>query len=108
MARRKQTDQGERQSVSLSFWITPSEKAELDERAAASGVRLADLARAALLGYRIKAKNSFTEKGLFELSAIGNNLNQLARRANTTEQIDPQDLQNALRLWREVVARLTE
>ncbi|MBF0563249.1 MAG: plasmid mobilization relaxosome protein MobC [Alphaproteobacteria bacterium] len=108
MARRKQTDAGERQTVSLSFWITPSEKAELEERAAAGGVRLSDFARAALLGYRLNVKNPVTERAISELWAIGNNLNQLARRANTTEEIDPQELQNALRLWREFVERLHE
>jgi hypothetical protein len=108
VGRRKQTDQSERQSVSLSFWITPGERAELDERAAAAGVKLSDYARAALLGYRLHVKDPIKERAISELWAIGNNLNQLARRANTTEQIDPQDLQNALRLWREVVERLHE
>jgi hypothetical protein len=106
MARRKQTDAGERQTVSLSLWIKPSEKAELDERAAAAGVKLADFARAALLGYRLNAKDPLREKALFELSAIGNNLNQIARHVNASGELDPEELQNALRLWREVVERL--
>jgi uncharacterized protein (DUF1778 family) len=106
VGRRKQTDQSERRSESVGFQVTPSERAELDERAAAAGVTLSEYVRAAALGYRLTAKDPLREKALFELSAIGNNLNQLARHANMTEQIDPQELQNAMRLWREVVERL--
>ena len=106
MARRKQTDQNERQTVSLSLWITPSQKAELDERAAAAGVRLADMARGALLGYRLHAKDPLREKAVFELSAIGNNLNQLAHRANAIGEIDPHKLNEALQALIDEMKRL--
>ena len=107
MARRSKTDTGERQTVSLSFWITPTERATLDARVAAGGIRcLSDYARAALLGYRLTAKDPLHEPAVRELGAIGNNLNQLAHHANATGQIDPQELHEALRIWREVVHRL--
>ena len=106
MARLKQTDQSERRTATVTVQVTPSERAELDARAEAAGVRLSDFARAAMLGYHLKARSPVTAQAVAELGAIGNNLNQLARRANTTEEINPADLQDALRLWREVVARL--
>ena len=96
MGRRKQTDEGERRSVSLSLWLTPSERAELDERAAEAGIRLSDFARAALLGYRVTANGETLRRALFELSAIGNNLNQLARRAHITDEVETEALDEAL------------
>jgi hypothetical protein len=108
MGRRKQSDTSETYSATVTIQVTPSQRAELDKRAAAAGVRLSDYARAALLDFQLNVRSPLTERGIYELGAIGNNLNQLARRANTTEQIDPQELSDALRLWREVVARLYE
>ena len=108
MARRKQADNRERQTVSLSLWITPSEKAELDERAKAAGVKLADLARAALFGFQLKAKDPLREKALFELNAIGNNINQIAKHANITDEIDQQELKNVLHILQDVAGRLYE
>jgi hypothetical protein len=106
MGRRSPSDQAERRTAFVGFQVTPTERAELDERAASAGVKLSDYVRAAALGYRLNVRNPLTEKALFELGAIGNNLNQLARRVNTTERLDPEELANALRLWREMVARL--
>jgi len=108
MARRKQGDESEHRTATVTVQMTPSERAELDERIKAAGVKLSDYARAALLGYRLHTKDPIKERAVNELWAIGNNLNQLARRANMTEQIDPQELTNALTLWRQVVERLHE
>ena len=60
------------------------------------------------LGYELRVRDPLYEPAVRELFAIGNNLNQLAKHANTTGQIDPQELADALRLWREVVIRLHE
>ena len=106
MARRLKTDEGERRTATVTVQMTPSERAELNERAATAGVMMSDYARAALFGYRLNAKDPLKERAIYELSAIGNNLNQIARRANMTEELDPEELRNALRLWREVVERL--
>ena len=108
MGRRSQTDEGERRTATLTVQLTPTERAELGERADAAGVRLSDFARSALLGHRLTVKDPLKERAIQELAAIGNNLNQLARRANITEEIDAEDLGRALRLWREVVGRLFE
>lgn len=108
MGRRKESDSSEHRTATVTVQMTPSERAELDERVKAAGVKLSDYARAALLGYRLHTKDPIKERAVAELWAIGNNLNQLARRANATEQIDPEELDNALRLWRQVVERLHE
>jgi hypothetical protein len=106
MARRKQTDQTERRTATVTFQVTPTERAELDERAAAGGVTVSEYVRAAAFGFRITRKEPVDEATLRELWAAGNNLNQLARRANTTEEIDQQELSDALRHWRKAVERL--
>lgn len=106
MGRRSPNDQSERRTGSVTFQVTPSERAELDARARTAGVKLGEYVRAAAFGYRINPPDPIREQIITELWAIGNNLNQLSRRANTTEEIDPQELSNALRLWREVVERM--
>lgn len=107
MGRRSQTDEGERRTATLTVQLTPSERADLGTRAEAGGVKLSDFARAALLGYHLPApRHPLTERAVSELCAIGNNLNQLARVANTTGQIEAHALAEALTIWRDVVARL--
>ena len=70
------------------------------------GARLSDYARAALLDYRLTVKSPLTERAVVELGAIGNNLNQLARRYHTTGEIESEALAEALTYWRNLVARL--
>lgn len=106
MARRSKTDSSERRTATVTVQMTPTERATLDERVTAAGVRLSTFARAAMLGRRLYARDPLWEPAVRELFAIGNNLNQLARHANTTGQLDPQELREALTLWREVVGRL--
>ena len=108
MGRRSESDQGERRTATVTVQMTPGERAELDERVKAAGTKLSDYARAALLGYRLTVRNPVTERAIAELWAIGNNLNQIARRANASDQVDGEELARALRLWREVVERLHE
>jgi Bacterial mobilisation protein (MobC) len=89
MARHRKTYTGERRTVHLGVQLTPSERAEL-ELAAQAGARLSQYVRELCLrqsgtpetvaGVR---RNPEAKRLMGELSAIGNNLNQLARIANT-------------------------
>jgi hypothetical protein len=91
MARYGKTYTGERRTVHLGVQLTPSERADLESRAAAAGASLSQYVRELCLrrasdpatvgGVR---RNPQAKRLMFELSAIGNNLNQLARVANTT------------------------
>ena len=110
MGRRKYYDESERRTMFIGFQVTPTERARLDERAAAAGLRMSDYARAAVLGYRVNVsvKNPVTERALSELWAIGNNLNQIAKHANTTGQVAQEALLGTLERWREIVERLHE
>jgi hypothetical protein len=108
MGRRSQTDTSERRTATVTVQLTPSERADLDARVAAGGVRLSDYARAALLGFSITKTEPVDAAALRELWAAGNNLNQLARHANATAELDTQALNDALRLWCRAVERLGE
>ncbi len=90
MARHRKTYTGERRTVHLGVQLTPSERAELELAAAEAGARLSQYVRELCLrrsatpetvaGVR---RNPEAKRLMHELSAIGNNLNQLARVANT-------------------------
>lgn len=90
MARHKKTYTGERRTVHLGVQLTPSERAELEAAAAEVGARLSQYVRELCLRRAAAAatvggarRNPEAKRLLHELSAIGNNLNQLARVANT-------------------------
>ena len=90
MARHRKTYTGERRTVHLGVQLTPTERAELDAAAAAAGAGLSQYVRELCLrrtatpstvaGAR---RNPEAKRLMNELNWIGNNLNQLARVANT-------------------------
>lgn len=108
MGRRSEQDDSERRTDKVTVMLSPSERATLDELAAEAGLRLSDYARAALLGYRVHVRNQVTERALSELWAIGNNLNQIAKHANTTGELATGAVTRALDRWHEIVERLHE
>ena len=90
MARLRNTFAGERRTIHLGVQLTPTERKELQSAAKASGASLSAYVRELCLrrtaapptvsGTR---RNPEAKRVLNELSAIGNNLNQLARVSNT-------------------------
>jgi hypothetical protein len=92
MARYRKSDVGERRTASLRLQLTPSERAELEQGAAAAGTHLSQyvrelcLRRAATAPVVAGTKRNREARGLiYQLTVIGNNLNQLARVANTVK-----------------------
>ncbi len=95
MARYDRSYVGERRTASVHVQLTPDERAELETAAAETGFaslsafvrtlclrRLADAPRVA------GARRSPDAQGLmYELKAIGNNLNQLTHIANTVQDM---------------------
>jgi hypothetical protein len=90
LARHRKTYTGERRTVHLGVQLTPSERADLALAASEAGAGLSQYVRELCLrpsatpstkgGAR---RNPEAKRLMHELSAIGNNLNQLARVANT-------------------------
>jgi uncharacterized protein (DUF1778 family) len=91
MARYEKTYAGERRSAFLGLHLTPSERAELDSAAAVQGASVSDYSRE-LLFRRSAAVVAGTRRNpeaaalARQLSALGNNLNQIARHANATRE----------------------
>jgi uncharacterized protein (DUF1778 family) len=90
MARYSKSHVGERRTAPLRLQLTPSERAELENGAAAAGTHLSQYVRELCLRRAgdstvvARTKRNPQARGLIhELTAIGNNLNQLARVANT-------------------------
>ncbi len=99
MARHRKTYTGERRTVHLGVQLTPSERAELELAATEAGASLSQYVRELCLRRAAEAatvggarRNPEAKRLMHELSAIGNNLNQLARVANTKHQA-PQEVE---------------
>jgi hypothetical protein len=101
MPRYASTFSGELRTVALNVQLTPSERAEIERLQRARGfARLSDYARAAVLSGQAAAPLTARLPDLAakvlageiarldaELSRLGNNLNQMARRANESGQV---------------------
>ena len=66
----------------IRFRVSPEEKAAIVEKASVQSQTLADFLRQRALNYRLRKSQDEKER-IRQLARIGNNLNQLARWANT-------------------------
>jgi hypothetical protein len=92
MARTKRSHSGERLTVGLYVQLTPSQRQQIREDAAARGARLSDYVRERLFR---RAGESIVVAGVRrnpdakaladEIRRVGNNLNQLAHHANAQD-----------------------
>jgi len=90
MPRYRREYTGQRRTTSVNFQLTPDEREQLEKAAANAGARLSEYVREQCLR-RVTAapvvggarRNPQARALVHELTAIGNNLNQLARLANT-------------------------
>ena len=94
----------DRASEAFRIRLTAAEREQLDAQAAAAGVTLSQLIRAAVLGYRLPSP-PVTREAVNELRAIGVNLNQIARHANATGALRG-DLDETLAEVRQAISEL--
>jgi hypothetical protein len=89
--RRKQPDNSTppaRRTMRLVIRVRPDELAEIANRAGACGTPIARYAREVALGVTPRARRTQANADLIrQLNQIGNNLNQLARVANSCGQL---------------------
>lgn len=112
MARpRKEPPEIRRERLNLRF--TAAERARLATAAAAAGVRLGDFARRAVLVQAGLAAMPVTSASyridpavIAALARVGANLNQLARRANSGDLLQPGELPEALAVLDRQLARI--
>lgn len=87
----------------LTVRFTEREYAALQQKAAAAGFKMEPFVRSLVDGCEIKPRPPDSYKDLArELSAIGNNLNQIAHIANRTGQVTQRQLQQATDLMRQI------
>lgn len=72
----------------ITVRLTDKEYAKLREMSETSGLKMEPVIRKLLVGYEIRPRpNATSIKLIKELSAVGNNLNQIAHLANATGKI---------------------
>jgi uncharacterized protein (DUF1778 family) len=116
MARYAKSDISERRTASLCLQLTPSERAELEAGADAAGTTLSQyvrelcLRRAGAGTVVAQTKRNPEAKELaHQISAIGNNINQLARLANSTKTMPAaMDLRLAMGFLKTALLRVIE
>jgi hypothetical protein len=92
----------------ISGWLNDKEYAHLQKMIAASGMKTDPLLRHLIMGKEIKPKsNEGWPELLRQVSAVGNNVNQLARVANTTGTVDQETIERVIQmqtaLWRRMM-----
>ena len=80
----------------IGLWLDDRERAHLMEQCAVTGLNANAYLRKLIMGESLRPRPPDAYAALLrELSAIGNNLNQIARVANTTREATPEQLAQA-------------
>ncbi len=89
--------------IKKQFWLSPSDAAELKRKAQLAGLTETAVIRLLLRGYEPKEKPDGRFYDVMrQLSAIGNNINQLAAKANALGFIDTPMLRNEALRWHQI------
>jgi len=92
----------------ITLRLNEAEYAHLQRQTQATGLKMEPLIRQLILGVQLRPRPPDEYAALLrELSAIGNNANQIARIANGKKDIDPHEINEAVRLLRQA-ARLVK
>ena len=91
----------------LLLRVSPDEKALIARNADELGLSLSAFLRAAGMGQRVSARRpAANDEAIRQLAMIGNNINQIARRANSGNTVDGSALNEALTALLDAVRRL--
>jgi hypothetical protein len=83
----------------VSIWLNDKELLHLKKLSEKSGLKVDPLIRSLIKGQQIKAKPTGEYIAILrELSAIGNNINQIARVANTNGSIRLEEILRAVEM----------
>lgn len=86
----------------IGFWLDETEFRHLQKQCALSGLSTSALLRHSIMGLNIQPKPPDTYAALLrELSAIGNNVNQIAYWANATKGVSEAEIAEAVVLIRQ-------
>ena len=89
-----------KQRIKKQFWLSPQDARELKRKAKLCGITETAVIRILLHGYEPKEKpDARFYEAMRQLSAIGNNINQLAVKANTLGFIEAPMRKRAAMRW---------
>ena len=93
--------------IKKQFWLSPKDAEELKRKVELAGLTETAVVRLLIRGYepREKPDGRFYE-AMRNLSAIGNNINQLAIKANALGFVDSQMLKNEALRWHKFQAAI--
>ena len=85
----------------VSVWLTDAELAHLRKQAAAAGLGIDPFLRSLILGVQLRPRPPDTYAALLrELSAVGNNINQIAHTVNGQKYAADSQIDQAVALVR--------
>lgn len=87
----------------VSLWLTDQEYQHLKQQVAITGLKVDPFIRQLIMGVKLRPRPPDTYAALLrELSAIGNNINQLAHQANARGEATREEVWEAAQLVRQV------
>lgn len=93
----------QKRTQQITVRLTKHEKNHLDRQARLAGVKMEPFVRNLIIGCNIRERPAeYWGEMIRQLSAIGNNINQIAYITNSTKCIGVDELQETQRLMKEV------
>lgn len=93
-----------KREIQVKFWVTPEEKKMIRKKMFLSRTANmgAYLRKMAIDGIIINTDTTYLEKQFFEMHKIGVNVNQLARLANATSSVTPEEMKELKGMIKEI------
>ena len=93
----------------LTLRLNEAEYAHLKKQSELSGLKMEPMLRSLIMGIQLRPRPPEEYAALLrELSAIGNNVNQLAYWANARKSVSEQELQEAIQLTKQAWSLLKD
>ena len=93
-----------KRNVQVLFWVTPEEKKMIRKKMILSKTANmgAYLRKMAIDGIIVNTDTTYLEKQFYEMHKIGVNVNQLARLANSTGAVTPEEMKELKGMIKEI------
>ena len=93
-----------KREIQVKFWVTPEEKKMIRKKMILSKTANmgAYLRKMAIDGIIVNTDTTYLEKQFYEMHKIGVNVNQLARLANSTGAVTPEEIKELKGMLKEI------
>lgn len=99
---RPKKKQSERKSCEIRVLLAPHEYDDFLKGAETSGLGKSGYGREILIRRKPMFTRPITREAIIEINRIGNNVNQIARRLNRSNQFDKQDIQRMTNAFKKI------